>query len=182
MARSKAQRNRDRKDRQFLQQLANPENMLMVNKLISGHPLDETETARQSAMPKLTRKLIRFVESGAYQLCVEGDRSNRLIASTSKKAPKPSISREDFYTSQEWRRLRYRALVQHGGKCQGCGRGREHSIVIHVDHVKPISRFPHIKLEITNLQVLCEDCNLGKGAWDQTDWRSVPDLKLVVND
>jgi 5-methylcytosine-specific restriction endonuclease McrA len=74
----------------------------------------------------------------------------------------------DFYNSDAWRTLRYRALKQHGGKCQCCGRkGR-----LHVDHIKPRSRFPELELELTNLQVLCEDCNLGKGAWDQTDWRA----------
>ena len=26
-------------------------------------------------------------------------------------------------------------------------------------------------LEITNLQILCHECNHGKGNWDQTDWR-----------
>lgn len=42
---------------------------------------------------------------------------------------------------------------------------------IHVDHIKPRSIFPSLELDISNLQILCEACNLGKGAWDQTDWR-----------
>lgn len=30
------------------------------------------------------------------------------------------------------------------------------------------------KSGVSNLQVLCADCNLGKGAWDATDWRPSP--------
>lgn len=56
---------------------------------------------------------------------------------------------------------------------QCCGRTPQiHRVVLHVDHVKPRHFFPELALEITNLQVLCEDCNKGKGAWDQTDWRN----------
>jgi len=30
---------------------------------------------------------------------------------------------------------------------------------------------------ITNLQVLCKRCNLGKGNRDETDWRSPPEIE-----
>lgn len=36
---------------------------------------------------------------------------------------------------------------------------------------KPPSKFPDLALVLANLQILCEDCNLGKMARDQTDWR-----------
>lgn len=75
-----------------------------------------------------------------------------------------------FYSSEAWLRLRYRVLVKNGRKCQACGvDGLETRF--HVDHIKPRSRFPALALEEANLQVLCEACNLGKGAWDMTDWR-----------
>ena len=77
-----------------------------------------------------------------------------------------------FYKSEPWRVIRYDALVRAGGACFACGRTTQRDrIVLHVDHIKPISRFPELKLDPENLQVLCEDCNLGKGAWDETDWR-----------
>jgi 5-methylcytosine-specific restriction endonuclease McrA len=44
-------------------------------------------------------------------------------------------------------------------------------VVLHVDHIVPRYKAPHRSLDIENLQVLCRDCNIGKGAWDQTDWR-----------
>jgi len=34
----------------------------------------------------------------------------------------------------------------------------------HVDHIKPKSKYPDLAYDKTNLQVLCEECNIGKGA------------------
>jgi 5-methylcytosine-specific restriction endonuclease McrA len=79
---------------------------------------------------------------------------------------------DDFYESVEWRTLRVRVLEKYECKCMMCGRSpKRHGIVIHVDHIKPISKSPHLCLEFNNLQLLCEDCNLGKGNKYQTDWR-----------
>jgi 5-methylcytosine-specific restriction endonuclease McrA len=82
-------------------------------------------------------------------------------------APKPAAG-PTFYESQEWRVLRYKALKLHGRKCQLCGAT---DVTLHVDHIKPRSKFPQLELRLDNLQVLCADCNIGKGAWDQSDWR-----------
>lgn len=62
------------------------------------------------------------------------------------------------------------ALKKHGAKCQCCG-SEGHYVPLHVDHVRPRYTHPELSLDINNLQILCEDCNLGKGAWDATDWR-----------
>lgn len=77
----------------------------------------------------------------------------------------------DFYRSDEWRALRYAAFAAYGRKCSCCGASPETGAVMHVDHIKP--RFTHqeLALELSNLQILCADCNKGKGAWDATDWR-----------
>jgi hypothetical protein len=37
------------------------------------------------------------------------------------------------------------------------------------------------RLDPNNLQVLCNDCNMGKGSWDQTDFRT-PDMRLRLSD
>ena len=81
-------------------------------------------------------------------------------------APKPAAG-PTFYESQQWRVLRYKALKLHGAKCQLCGAKG----TLHVDHIKPRSKYPELELRLDNLQVLCEQCNLGKGAWDESDWR-----------
>jgi len=80
--------------------------------------------------------------------------------------------KEDFFISPEWRRLRYRVIQKFGAKCMACGRTpKEHGIVIHCDHIKPRSKYPHLALVFENLQLLCQDCNLGKSNIDETDWR-----------
>jgi 5-methylcytosine-specific restriction endonuclease McrA len=77
---------------------------------------------------------------------------------------------ESFYDSNEWRKTRYQALKIHGSKCQAC---KTEVGPMHVDHIKPRSKFPELQLEVSNLQILCEACNLGKGNWDETDWRKL---------
>jgi len=92
-----------------------------------------------------------------------------------KKKIKPSKS---FYKSRGWLELRYRVLRVYRAKCMCCGRTpQEHNIVVHVDHIKPRSKFQHLELNFDNMQILCADCNLGKSNIDNTDW-----LTLSNND
>jgi len=77
----------------------------------------------------------------------------------------------DFYKTREWREIRYKALRNNDGRCELCGRGKKDGIILHVDHIKPRSRFPELELDLNNLQILCEDCNLGKSNKCTRDWR-----------
>ena len=89
-----------------------------------------------------------------------------------KKSRRKKGSEEDFYDSREWRKLRYQVIRKYGGRCMACGRSKQkHGVTIHVDHIKPRSKYPHLALISENLQILCEDCNLGKSNLDETDWR-----------
>lgn len=85
-----------------------------------------------------------------------------------RKAPAPLSKHKQFLKSPEWRRLRYKILLARGKTCECCGAV---DVQIHVDHIKPASKYWHLRLDPSNLQVLCEDCNKGKGAWDETDHR-----------
>ncbi len=76
-----------------------------------------------------------------------------------------------FYQSSEWRQLRYLALRNSEGCCCCCGARASDGIVLHVDHIKPRSRYPELELSLDNLQILCEDCNKGKVDMDNYDWR-----------
>jgi len=79
---------------------------------------------------------------------------------------------ENFSASVEWRALRVRVLEQYGCKCMMCGRSpKEHGVVVHIDHIKPKTTYPHLALSFSNLQILCEDCNMGKSNKYTTDWR-----------
>lgn len=94
-----------------------------------------------------------------------------------KRIQKNEDVKNAFYKSWEWRTLRMEVLKEHGRRCQCCGatpdaktvNGRNVTIV--VDHIKPLSRFWHLRLTKSNLQVLCDECNQGKGNWDETDYR-----------
>jgi hypothetical protein len=94
-----------------------------------------------------------------------GDISFRLIQKSKFK------KRDGFYESPEWQELRYRALEFHGAKCAACGRTAKNQVILHVDHIKPRSRYPELELDFSNIQVLCHECNLGKSNHYTTDWR-----------
>lgn len=85
-----------------------------------------------------------------------------------KEAKKKQLPSQEFYRSDAWRQLRYKVFARFGRKCMVCGLegGR-----LHVDHIKPRVRFPELELDINNLQILCEECNIGKLDIDYTDWR-----------
>lgn len=78
---------------------------------------------------------------------------------------------EAFYRSYEWRKLRYQIIQRDGGRCLCCGASPSTGATLHVDHIKPLRLHWSLRLDPTNLQTLCEECNHGKGRWDSTDWR-----------
>jgi 5-methylcytosine-specific restriction endonuclease McrA len=99
---------------------------------------------------------------------------------------KPSFeSSDEFLSSYEWRKVRMQALRKYGARCQCCGASPADGAVMNVDHIKPRKLFPHLALDLDNLQILCHECNHGKGNWDQTDWRQdeiEPEVKAFLRD
>jgi hypothetical protein len=87
-------------------------------------------------------------------------------------------AKDEFYRSWEWRTLRMQVIKRLGRSCQCCGAtpgqfaASGEPVRICVDHIKPLSKRWDLRLDPTNLQVLCDECNQGKGAWDATDWRA----------
>lgn len=92
-------------------------------------------------------------------------------------AGRPTVKAEsaEFLETYEWRRARMAALKLYGPTCQCCGATKSQGVRIHVDHIKPRKLFPHLALDVNNLQILCHECNHGKGNWDMTDWRKTID-------
>jgi hypothetical protein len=80
-------------------------------------------------------------------------------------------SSKDFLSTYEWRKVRMLALKKYGARCQCCGATPASGAIMNVDHIKPRKLFPELALEVNNLQILCHECNHGKGNWDMTDWR-----------
>jgi len=87
-------------------------------------------------------------------------------------------ARDDFYSSPQWRNShgRYEALKRSGGKCECCGASGK-DVRLCVDHIKPVRRYWALRFSPENMQVLCDGCNLGKGSWDETDWRGFDNIK-----
>jgi hypothetical protein len=87
--------------------------------------------------------------------------------------PKPKRYRlgPEFYQTPDWQKARYQALLRGKGCCACCGATAKPGRPLHVDHIKPKSAYPELALDVSNLQILCGACNMGKGAWDMTDWR-----------
>lgn len=75
-----------------------------------------------------------------------------------------------FYDSFDWRQVRYDVLRERGRKCECCG--DDDPKKVQVDHIKPLRKYWHLRFDKSNLQVLCHDCNHGKGSRDKTDWRA----------
>lgn len=77
-----------------------------------------------------------------------------------------------FYQSSKWKNLRIKALAGNGC-CAACGASpkNKQGTVLHVDHILPRSIYPEYALNIRNLQILCADCNIGKGNTLEKDFR-----------
>jgi 5-methylcytosine-specific restriction endonuclease McrA len=101
----------------------------------------------------------------------------KIIRRESIKIPEVKIPENDikaFYESWEWKRVRYDFLKDKDRKCQCCGATPADGVRVVVDHIQPIRYFWQKRFDPTNLQLLCDDCNMGKGSRDETDWRNTP--------
>ena len=68
--------------------------------------------------------------------------------------------------STEWGRLKLKMFKTYTAECPRCTSKKN----IEVDHFKPVSKYPELKLEFTNLQFLCRSCNREKGNKDDPRW------------
>ena len=128
--------------------------------------------------PTWTRTNNLLSQSGQKPFTPKRDRTPVATESPIVEMPRRFAGREKHYAawvntkaflfSPEWKKLRYEVLAIFGRRCMCCGSTSK----ICVDHIKPRKYYPHLALDINNLQILCFDCNEGKGNWDETDWRT----------
>ena len=60
---------------------------------------------------------------------------------------------------RKWKRQQYK---RQQGLCMNC----QQPIALkgsHIDHIKPLSRYPSLAIAPDNLRILCADCNTSKG-------------------
>ena len=132
------------------------------------------EAAKQKPRPSAAakKKARKAAKKARRQQKLRSD----VLVTVSSRPPATKVSgvdvaSKDFLETFAWRKLRMEALKKYGPKCMCCGATPATGAVMNVDHVKPRKLFPALALDINNLQILCHECNHGKGNWDQTDWR-----------
>lgn len=157
---------------------------LAVGKLISQYGVVKSALDRSSTVAKYIRHfrkditvnndfdcIFQFVGKARY----ENDRKVTPFTASPKFSAEnknSDVSGNEFLQSFEWRKLRMVALKKYGPKCQCCGASVKDGAVMNVDHIKPRKHYPELALDVDNLQILCHECNHGKGNWDMTDWRA----------
>lgn len=86
----------------------------------------------------------------------------------------------NFTYTREWLYVRLLVLNLVGKECMCCG-AKTGDAVVTVDHVKPRSKFPTLALSPSNLQVLCRECNAGKGDHSEMDYRTPEQVEQLVD-
>ena len=117
--------------------------------------------------------LAKYPEPLAYEKYAILERScPKSTGSIKQKKSKPLLvplaQAELFYSSSDWFKARTIILDKYGRRCMCCD---EADKPVHVDHIKPLRLYWGLRLDLNNLQVLCETCNLLKGNWCSIDFR-----------
>jgi hypothetical protein len=115
-------------------------------------------------LPKLVFRLLAWVISGIVGGLIRLFGPREALLETA----------DGFYRSYRWRKLRVDVLEANRMRygmlaCECCG--MIDAEPFHVDHIYPRSTHPELALDPDNLQVLCDDCNIGKGTDYTTNWR-----------
>ena len=149
-----------------------------------GCNLDANKTSWAWIVPQLEcyadivgeNKGIGIKQRGHRALKVLAERGEIVLRAKVKKPQvKKKLEKQDlvqaFYRSYTWRKVRMEVLIRDGRRCACCGTTPHDGVSMHVDHIKPLRLNWNLRVDVENLQVLCEVCNHGKGNWDETDWQ-----------
>jgi HNH endonuclease len=154
---------------------------------IKYHGMDMAEAVRLIAAahgvqpPKWRRERAAFisalVKGNKAVMATVPTKPTNVVKFPKKPKPPPEDKIKKFYASWEWKRLSYDAKLQRGRKCECCG-AQPPQVRIITDHIKPIRHHWHLRLDPSNLQVLCDECNMGKGSRDESDFREPVEMVL----
>lgn len=64
-----------------------------------------------------------------------------------------------FYNSTAWKEVRTQAFVRDNYTCVDC---KQVGHKLEANHIKPRSKHPELKLELSNIETLCKKCHDGK--------------------
>lgn len=128
-----------------------------------------------------TPKLFREIYAKMYMQGVFGEvkpdlKNIEMVSAVEVKTLRAKHTPHPFYDSDKWLRIKRKILLMYGTRCMKCG---VMGVEMHVDHIKPRSKYPDLELAPFNLQVLCKGCNINKSNYDTTDYR--PDWAKAYN-
>jgi 5-methylcytosine-specific restriction endonuclease McrA len=139
--------------------------MIFLNAKVNGHP---DYCSKACAPPGHLKKKTVYLTHSEMALPPAERKRLRQIRRQERLSSKEKYNA--FYVSAEWRELRYKVLRRFDFTCLACGR-KPPAVVLHVDHIKPRIKYPELELAMSNLQVLCADCNVGKKHYFEDDLR-----------
>lgn len=128
---------------------------------------------RNPSKDKLRLALLKILNRGKNGFEINGPLSKLIYLywygnMFSKAVPiEVVLDSKKFYKTTQWRELRERVFRMYGYKCMKCGSTKDPV----VDHIKPRSKYPHLALDINNMQVLCNNCNYVKLDKNCNDYR-----------
>lgn len=109
-------------------------------------------------------------------VCNQPIEDNRKKRYCSEHCKEVAYATQKFY---DWKKIKEKIRDRDDWTCQRCGKysDKEKSEIyppnLHVDHIKPVSKGGN-KFDPKNLQLLCKQCNLSKGAKEQS--KSIEDF------
>jgi hypothetical protein len=127
-----------------------------------------------SRIQALKEKYLKTPKAHDYFEAKKIKEEKKKIAEPVKIPTRTRIEKNEFYQSWEWATLRMKILNKYGRKCMSCN---DNKGKICVDHIKPLHTHWSLRLDETNLQVLCDLCNKGKSI-ETFDFRPTVTKKL----
>jgi 5-methylcytosine-specific restriction endonuclease McrA len=116
-----------------------------------------------STFEKLVRELLQATKRVDQSLLRLQERATQI---QKKYEPRAEFERwKQTLGGRKWKRKQH-SLQE--GRCTSC----QKPITLkgsHIDHIKPLSRYPKLAITPDNLRILCDDCNLSKGKKELLD-------------
>jgi 5-methylcytosine-specific restriction endonuclease McrA len=131
----------------------------------------ETIKSRQRASEEKRKRKNAKQAKRAAKNSAKKERAEVFLQESIRRNARYPAKTGDFYRTREWASVRYAALMKSDGRCKCCGASSADGAVLHVDHIKPRSLFPSLEFSLSNLQVLCDLCNIAKSNIDMTNWK-----------
>lgn len=138
---------------------------------------NEIEVARAAfAVGLISRRRIRGV--------IPDDALDGIVGRTMTSARRVVSEAElrAFYQSREWRQVAYKCKIRDGRVCMCCGDHPRSGVRIVSDHIIPLRVRWDLRLDPSNIQTLCDECNLGKGSWSAASFVDAGSTRVANGD